>query len=86
MGCAVCYAPRSGYSVIAQLVEQATVNRPVAGSSPAHGATLCRIAQTCIAQKRAGLGVRLEPALRPGGPRTPALGQVAICDQPVLSS
>ena len=28
------------YSLIAQLVEQTTVNRPVAGSSPAQGAIL----------------------------------------------
>ena len=28
----------SHWSVIAQLVEQATVNRPVVGSSPTHGA------------------------------------------------
>ena len=31
--------PSSSCSAIAQLVEQATVNRPVAGSSPARGAT-----------------------------------------------
>lgn len=33
------YSPVSSCSAIAQLVEQATVNRPVAGSSPARGAT-----------------------------------------------
>lgn len=37
---ALAIPPSSSCSAIAQLVEQATVNRPVAGSSPARGATL----------------------------------------------
>ena len=34
----VCYTPVKSYSPVAQLVEQAAVNRFVAGSSPARGA------------------------------------------------
>lgn len=34
------------YSAIAQLVEQATVNRPVVGSSPTRGATFLRLPST----------------------------------------
>lgn len=34
----ITYQRRTKYSLVAQLVEQAAVNRPVAGSSPAQGA------------------------------------------------
>ncbi len=52
---------RQPYSLIAQLVEHSTVNRIVAGSSPARGASLKKAAQAsrlflCAFDVNAGLG------------------------------